>query len=139
MASLPKSFNLAEPIPTLPDGATSQLITCRAISGSVFTAGAVIEVDLGNRGWLDPQSLAFRYKVNFVTDSSGSAMVGTPLFTPFNRVSTLIGGASIDSISQYNQCAHVITNLTLGISDKYGAQSGYGYTQLPAGTGITGS
>lgn len=139
MVALPKSFNLAEPIPTLPDNTISQLITCRPVSGATFTAQAVIEVDLGNRGWCDPKSLAIRYKVNYATDASGSAMIGTPVYTPFNRISTLVGGSSIDTISQANQVLHVQTNLSLGISDKYGVQSGYGYTQLPAGTGVTGS
>lgn len=138
-ASLPKSFNLSEPIPSLPDGAISQLITCRPVSGSSFSAGAVIEVDLGNRGWLDPQSLSIRYKVTVTSgDASGCALIGTPVFAPFNRVSTLVGGASIDTVSQYNQVAHVLTNVTKDIANKYGVQAGYGWTQpatIAAGNG----
>jgi hypothetical protein len=139
MSALPKSFNLAESIPSLPDGATSQLITCRPISGGTFSAQAIIECDLGNRGWLLPDSLSIRYKVTFSTDASGSAMIGTPVYTPFNRVSTLIGGASIDTVSQYNQVAQVLVNTSLDVAAKYGLAQGYGYTQLPAGAGVTGS
>jgi hypothetical protein len=138
-ASLPKSFNLSEPIPSLPDGAMSQLISVRPISGGTFNQQAVIECDLGNRGWLDPKSLSIRYKVTLTTDVSGSAMIGTPLYTPFNRVSTLVGAASIDTISQYNQVAQVLVNGTYDIAGKYGLQSGFGYTQLPAGATTTGN
>jgi hypothetical protein len=127
MASLPKSFNLAEPIPTLPDGAQSQLITCRPISGASFTPQSIIEVDLGNRGWCDPQSIAIRYKVSVTTAASSStALIGTPVYTPFQRVSTLIGGSSIDSISGFNQVAHVLTT-GLDVAQKYGLQSQYCY------------
>ena len=131
MAALPKSFNLAEPIPSLPDGAQSQLITCRPVSGSSFTPQSIIEVDLGNRGWCDPQSIAIRYKVTAAADgTSGSAIVGTPVYTPFQRVSTLIGGASIDSINQYNQVAHLLTTGNLDVAQKYGLQVCYGYTNV---------
>lgn len=136
MASLPKSFNLAEAIPTLPDGAMSQLISCRPISGSNFTQQQIIEVDLGNRGWCDPKSISIRYKVLVNTDVSASALIGVPVYTPFQRVSTLVGGASIDTINQYNQVAQVLVNGQYSIADKYGAQSGFGYTNPdPSGNG----
>ena len=129
MASLPKSFNLAETIPSLPDGAMSQLITCRPVSGSSFTPQSIIEVDLGNRGWCDPQSISIRYKVSATSAATSStAMIGTPVYTPFQRVATLVGGASIDSVNQYNQVAHVLTTGNLGVSEKYGLQGCYGYS-----------
>jgi len=134
MAALPKSFNLAEPIPSLPDNTISQLITCRPVSGGTFSPQAVIEVDLGNRGWLDPKSLSIRYKVTYSTDVSGSAMVATPLYTVFNRISTLIGGSSIDTLSQANQILQVLVAGQYSVAGKYGLASGFGYTQLPAAT-----
>jgi hypothetical protein len=136
MASLPKSFNLAEPIPSLPDGATSQLISCRPISGGTFTQQQIIEVDLGNRGFCDPKSLAIRYKVRINTDASGAAMIGVPVYTPFQRVSTLVGGASIDTVNQYNQVAQVLVNGQYSIADKYGNQSGFGFSN-PDPSGAT--
>jgi len=128
MASLPKSFNLSEAIPSLPDGAMSQLISCRPISGSNFTQQQIIEVDLGNRGWCDPRSLSIRYKMLVNTDASGAAFIGVPVYTPFQRVSTLVGGASIDTINQYNQVAQVLVNGQYSVADKYGIQTGFGYT-----------
>jgi hypothetical protein len=60
--SLPKSFDLSQPIPSLPDGVQSTLVSVRPISGSTFNASQIVEFDLGNRGWLIPGSLAIRYK-----------------------------------------------------------------------------
>lgn len=126
--ALPKSFNLAEVIPTLPDNTTSQLVSCRPISGSNFLQQQIIEVDLGNRGWCDPKSLSIRYKMLVNTDVSGAAFIGVPVYTPFQRVSTLVGGASIDTVNQYNQCAQVLVNGQYSVADKYGVQAGFAYT-----------
>jgi hypothetical protein len=128
MAALPKSFNLAEPIPTLPDGAMSQIISCRPVSGSQFQPQAIIEVDLPSRGWMDPNSLSFRYKLSGTAAvTNGSAMIATPVYTPFSRLSTLVGGANIETVSQWNQVAHVITQTSYDVGTKYGNQFGLGY------------
>ena len=101
--SLPKSFNLAEAIPSLPEVSTGTLVSVRPISGNSFLPSAVIEFDVpAGRGWLDPTSLAIRYKAVTVSDASGCVMVGTPLYTPFSRLQLTIGGTTVDSISQYN-------------------------------------
>lgn len=128
MASLPKSFNLAEVIPSLPDGVVSTLVSCRPISGSTFTQQQIIEVDLGNRGFCDPKSISIRYKLLVNTDISGAAFIGVPVYTPFQRISTLVGGASIDTVNQYNQVVQVLVNGQYSTADKYGVQSGFGYT-----------
>ena len=128
MASLPKSFNLAEAIPSLPDGATSTLVSCRPISGSAFTQNSIIEIDMGNRGWVVPSSISIRYKMTVNTDVSGAALIGVPVYTPFQRVSTLVGGASVDTVNQYNQVAQLLVNTQYSVADKYGVQSVFGYT-----------
>lgn len=137
--SLPKSFNLAESIPSLPDGARATLVSCRPISGASFTPQSIIEVDLMNNSWLDPKSLSIRYKVSVTApDASGSALIGTPVFTPFQRINEIVGGTSISSINQYNQVAHVLTNIGMDVGNKYGLQAGYGFTQpttIAAGAG----
>jgi hypothetical protein len=131
---LPRSFDYSQGTPSLPDGSTSNLITCRPISGNTFDPQGIIEVDLGNRGFADPKSFAIRYKVTAEGGAtSGSAIAGTPLFAPFARVATLVGGASIDSISSYNLVAHVLTNLTYDIGQKYGLQSSLGFSNATAG------
>lgn len=133
MVSLPKSFKLDEPIPSLPDGANGCLISCRPISGTSFQPSAVIDVDLGTRGWLDPTSLAIRYTGSTVTAVSPCAMIGTPVYCPFQRLQITANGTTIDSISQYNQVGHVLTQGNLDVSSKYGRQFAYGYTNTTAG------
>lgn len=134
MAALPKSFNLAEPIPSLPDGAQSQLISCRPISGSSFAPSSIIEVDLGNRGWCDPKSISIRYTLSTTTaDANGAIMVGAPVYTPFQRLSTLVGGAAIDTLSQYNQIAHVLVTGSYDVATKYGLQQCLGYSNATVG------
>ena len=132
--SLPKSFNLAEAIPSLPEGSTGNLVSVRPISGNSFLPSAVIEFDVpAGRGWLDPTSLAIRYKAVTVSDASGCVMVGTPLYTPFSRLQLTIGGTTVDSISQYNQVCHVLTTGQYDVAGKYGKQSGFGYSNATAG------
>jgi len=125
---LPKSFDLSERIESIPDSATSKLISCRPISGGTFTQQQIMEFDLQSFGWLIPQSLALRYKVRVNTDASGAALIGTPVFTPFQRVSTLVGGSSIDTINGYNQVMQLYVNGHMDVAQKYGNQAGFGYT-----------
>ena len=137
MVSLPKSFKLDEPIPSLPEGANGCLISCRPISSSTFGAGGVIDVDLGTRGWLDPKSLAIRYTMAVTAGATQTAMIGTPCYTPFNRLSITANGTTIDSISQFNQVAHVLTTGSMDVASKFGRQFAYGYSNTqPAVTTI---
>ena len=138
MVSLPKSFKLDEPIPSLTDGSQSTLISCRPVSGGPWTPGGIIDIDLGTRGWLDPASLAIRYSVaTVVPATTPSAMIGTPVYTPFQRLQVTANGTTIDSISQYNQVAHVLTLGNLDVAAKFGRQFAYGYSPTqPATTTI---
>lgn len=125
---LPKSFDLSRPIEEIPAGTTSKLIACRPISGGTFTQQQIIEVDLLSAGWLIPSSLSIRYKVKVNTDVSGAALISAPPYTPFVRLGCSVGGQQIEQISAYNQTMSVYIAGNLGISDKYGLQSGFSYT-----------
>ena len=132
--ALPKSFNLSESIPSLPDGVTSTLISVRPISGSVFTPSQIVEFDLGNRGWLIPNSLAIRYKQRVSSGAGGAAVAGTPVYSPFVRLNTLINGAVVDSLSNYGQLCQMIVNTSMGVSKKYGQAQSWGYTTASDGS-----
>lgn len=125
---LPKSFDLSRPIEEIPAGTTSKLISCRPISGGTFTQQQIIEVDLLSAGWLVPSSLSIRYKVKVNTDVSGAAILSCPVFTPFVRLGCSVGGQQIEQISAYNQTMSVYVAGNLGVSDKYGAQQMFGYS-----------
>jgi hypothetical protein len=131
MSSLPKSFKLDDPVPALPEGASSILMSCRPVSGGAFLPSAVIDVDLGTRGFLDPASLSIRYTVaTVVPATNAAAMAGTPVYTPIQRLQISANGSTIDTISQYNQVAHVLTQGYLDVAAKFGRQAAYGYTPI---------
>jgi hypothetical protein len=69
------------------------------------------------------------------TGVTAAAMAGVPVYTPFQRVSTLVGGASIDSISQYNQVAQVLVAGQYSTAAKYGLLTSFGYSNsaVPGG------
>jgi hypothetical protein len=132
MSSLPKSFKLDDPVPALPEGSSSILMSCRPVSGGAFLPSAVIDVDLGTRGWLDPASLSIRYTATTVVPATNpSAMAGTPVYAPIQRLQITANGSTIDTISQYNQVAHVLTQGYLDVAAKFGRQAAYGYTTQP--------
>lgn len=135
MSSLPKSFKLDDPVPALPEGSSSILMSCRPVSGGAFLPSAVIDVDLGTRGWLDPASLSIRYTASTVVGATNAAaMAGTPVYAPIQRLQITANGSTIDTISQYNQTAHVLTQGNLDVAAKFGRQFAYGYSASAAAT-----
>lgn len=125
---LPKSFDLSRPIEEIPAGTTSKLIAVRPISGGTFTQNQIIECDLLSAGWIVPSSLSIRYKVTVNTDVSGAALIGCPVYTPFARVGCTVAGQQLEQISAYNQTMNAYVAMNLGISDKYGLQTCFSYT-----------
>jgi len=57
----------------------------------------------------------------------GLGVVGSPIFTPIARLETFINSTSVEQINNFNVVANMLTNLKLGVSEKYGRQGGYGY------------
>ena len=134
--SLPASVNYAEPMATLPENTQSFSVVSTSLNGSVFGPSSQIIVDLGNRGFLDPASLYFRYKVTWtspgVTSIANARIVGTPAYTPILRVDTLVNSQTIETINNYNTVANIHTNLALSVADKLGQQYSLGYGLLSA-------
>ena len=132
--SLPASVNYAEPLHSLPDGTQNFEYVAQAVNGSVFAPASQIIVDLGNRGFLDPASLFFRYKITYtVAAASTSLTVGTPAYTPFARLDTLVNSTQVESVNLYNAVGNLHTNLALSISDKMGQQYNLGYGNAALG------
>ncbi len=136
MLPLPQSFRLNDLGASLPPSATSKVIACRPTTGQTWGAQSIIDVDLPATGWLDPSSLTIRYKVAYTggpLTTSGTIVVGVPVYAPFQRLQITQGGSVIDSIGSYSQVAYVLTNLGLGISNKAGQMTGYGYNPFSTG------
>jgi hypothetical protein len=129
MSALPSAINYQEGLAVLPENTQNFNISCVPVSGGSYGPSSQIQVDLGNRGFLDPASLLIRYKIQYTSTAgvSGTQVVGTPVYTPFLRFETLVNSSTVETINNYNTVCHMLTNLQLGVSDKYGQASAYGY------------
>jgi len=137
MERLPKSVDYSTPLATLPDGTTNYLVSSTPTNGSSFTQGTTIIVDLNNvPAFLDPASLSFRYKytaisnsntLTTVTNSQNCGIVGCPAYSPFIRLDILNNSAVIESINNYNSVTTMLTNISMGVSDKLGQEYSMGW------------
>ena len=130
MEQLPDSIDYFTPLPQIPKGAQATSMVSQPINGSVFTAGSQIWVDLPQKGFLVPDSLAIRYKGSVgVVPATGAAssMIGLPYLNPFVRSEVYCGSTQLEVISQYNQVSTLVSNITMDVAQKYALQSAYGY------------
>ena len=133
MSALPSAINYQEGLAVLPENTQNFNVACVPVSGGAIGPSSQIQVDLGNRGFLDPASLLIRYKIVYsVANTVTGYIVGTPVYTPFLRLETLVNSNTVESINNYNTVANMLTNIQLGVSDKYGQQSAYGYENTAA-------
>ena len=135
---LPKSVDYDEVLPSLPPNVNNYTQVVYPSNGSQFFPSQNIIVDIPSRGCIDPQSIYIRYRMNLGaggTATNATYMPGCPLYTPFQRVDTFINSQIVDSVNEYNVTAHAWTNAFLGASDKYGMQTGFGYSTADATTG----
>lgn len=129
MNSLPASVNFAEAIPSLPDGATRYSVALAPVNGSSFTAQQQIIFQFANRGYLIPDSVYLRYKLTSVIGATATGILGTPVYTPIQRLELQIGSVTCDSINNYNQVANMLVQGTQDWSQKYGNGINYGFSQ----------
>jgi hypothetical protein len=135
MNSLPSSVNFAEPIPSLPEASVKYDVALQPVNGQSFSMGGnQIIFQFPNRGYLDPQSIYLRYRATIGNATTASNLLGCPFSAPFQRLETQFGSVTVDSINDWNQVNHIISNITLSVSEKYGMQSSYGYTTSPTPT-----
>ena len=125
--ALPKVVDYSEPMYSLPGNTRSFQVVGVPVSGATFGANSAIDVDLGSTGYLDPKSLFIRYKIA-PTNASGSAyLCGTPVYSPFLRVTTMMNSQTVETINNYNVVANMLTNLNKDVSQKLGEQFAFGY------------
>jgi hypothetical protein len=129
MAALPNLVNYQEPLLVLPSEAQNFEYTAVPVNGSTFGPSSQILVDLGNRGFLDPASVYFRYKMTYTgANATVGTLVGTPVYTPFLRLDTFVNSSNIETINNYNTVANLYTNVNMNIADKLGQQYNFGFT-----------
>lgn len=124
--SLPKEINYIARPQSLPVGTNVTSIVASPTNGSLFTDGAVIYLDMVNRGYLVPSSLYLRYKLTSTITTGQSYIRGIPAYAPFARSEVLIGSSVVESIQQYNQVCNMIVNTKLNVAQKVGLASAFG-------------
>lgn len=128
---LPQSINYSEQLSALPSDTQSIEIACSPSNGQTFSCiggGQQIYLDLVSRGFLIPDSMYIRYTAQTTSSTNASAIVGCPVYTPFQRLDVIVGSQTIDTIQNYNILMHMISNCTLDVAQKYGRQTGFGYS-----------
>jgi len=135
MSALPSQVNYNEPLLRLPENTTNFLAAALPTNGSKFGPGSIAQVDLQtNRGFLDPASLSIRYKV-VTTSATGdeAKLVGTPAYTFINKFVCYANSQTIETISNYNTVANLLTKIKLSTAQKLGQQYSLGYlTETPS-------
>lgn len=126
MSVLPSTVNYGEQHASLPEGTKSLLQVISPVNGSTFAPNSIIQFDLLNRGFLQPDSIYLRYSYA-LTSAVSAEMIGTPAYTPFLRSEVLVGSVIIESINQYSQVVNMLANTTLSVSEKYGQQGMFLY------------
>ena len=127
MNSLPASVNYAEPIPSLPENSIRYSVALQPVNGAIFPPSSQITFQFPNRGYLIPDSVYLRYKVSHVNGGTASAVLGTPFYTPFQRLETQFGSVTVDSINNYHQVCNVLVNGTMDWAQKYGNYVNFGF------------
>jgi hypothetical protein len=136
MERLPKSVDYSTPLATMPDSTVNYCVACTPSNGSSFGAGNTIIVDLNNvPGFLDPASLSIRYKYTATTASntvtgvySGTtSIVGAVGYSAFLRLDVLANSSVVESINNYNSLATMLSNISMGVSEKLGVEYSMGY------------
>lgn len=134
--SLPNQLDYSQSISELPECTNYEVTLVPSTGAGTYAPGSVIKFDFQNRGFIDPTSITLRYSYTIVGTTAALQMIGTPVYTPFIRLETLIGSQVVESINQYNQVANLYTNTQMDVSQKYGVQAGYGYVNDASQTSI---
>ena len=109
---LPNSINYNEQLPSLSPSTQNFSQVLQPINGARFGQNQQITVDIPSRGFIDPQSMYIRYRMNIQATGTAIAnevlsVVGCPVYTPFARVETFINSQQIDAVQDYNVIAHL--------------------------------
>ena len=144
--SLPKEVNYMDKS-ELPKGTTSSTIVITPQTGNLTynASGQLIQFNLPIRGYLVPNTLYLRYKMNMTLGTGFTAATviagAFPAFSPFLRMETLIGSNVVESISNYNMLNQMILTCKTHYGRKFGLASmmgiGGGSTPPPTLTTAT--
>jgi hypothetical protein len=131
MSVLPKEINYKSAI-SLPEGTQSNSIVASPINGQTFGPSSIIQFDLVQRGYLVPESMYIRFRLvttlPTTTAAAAGAVKGTPVYTPFARLETIVGSQVVESIQNYNQLCNMLVNCKMNYAQKVGLANAFGYS-----------
>jgi len=130
-AILPKEINYTQPA-SLPEGTQANSIVSSPVNGQSFGPSSIVQFDLVQRGYLVPESMYIRYKlINTLpttTAAVAGAIKGTPVYTLFSRLETIVGSQVVESIQNYNQLCNMLVNCKMNYAQKVGLANAFGYS-----------
>lgn len=126
--SLPKEVNYATPLPVLPEGAFSTLMSVQPTNGISFSPSQVIQFDLnaslGN--YIDPKSVFIRFKAVCTSGATQGIVRRKPAYTFITRLDEFIGSVPVNSVYQYNLVANGYIDTNFSITDVLGQAFSFG-------------
>lgn len=126
MSVLPREIAYSATKPaSLPKGTSATSVVVVPSNGSSFGENAQIIFDLPSRSYVVPESMYIRYKIT-TGSATGSSMRGTPVYTPFQRLETIIGSSVVESITNYNQLCNMLVNCRMNVAQKVGYSQALG-------------
>jgi hypothetical protein len=137
MSVLPRELQYVPTLPSLGDNVVNTSVVISPTNGATFGESSIIQFDLPQRAFLDPNTLYLRYKVNVTAATTAAEMKGTPAYTPFVNLQTIFGSSVVENIQNYGQVQNMLVNLTHNAAQKAGLAFAYGYQDYAVTTAVT--
>src|SRR5210317_538837 len=125
MSALPSSVDFRREHPSLPPNSATTELSIRPSNGNSFVPGNLIQMDLGQRGFLDPESMYLRYKITIAGANTTSYTMISSYASVFSRCNVYFGSQLVENITGYNQVIAFLQNTHLSVADKYGLAPSY--------------
>lgn len=136
MSVLPRELMYVPTLPSLGDNVVNTTVVISPTNGASFGENSIIQFDLPQRGFLDPNSLYIRYKVT-QTSAANAELKGTPVYTPFINLQTIFGSSVVENIQNYGQIQNMLVQLTHNAGQKAGLAFAYGLGDYAVTTAST--
>ena len=122
MAALPKEIQYNKPMASLPMDTQMNNTIVHPSNGANFKAnGNIITFDLPTHSMLVPSSLVLNGIIKITPSPETQTLIaGQPAASWIQRVETLVGGTSIDSISDYGRLYNMISQTKIDYATKAG-------------------
>ena len=122
MAALPKEIQYNKPMASLPMDTQMNNTIVHPSNGANFKAnGNIITFDLPTHSMLVPSSLVLNGVIKITPSAETQTLIaGQPAASWIQRVETLVGGTSIDSISDYGRLYNMISQTKIDYATKAG-------------------